>query len=244
MKYYYDLHIHSALSPCAENEMTPNNIVNMAVLNGLDIIALTDHNSAANVEAVWKCAENSPLVFLPGIEVESAEEVHVVCLFPDVKSAMRMNDIVKRHLPYILNEEKIFGQQLIMDEEDQIIRKKRQLLIVSTDLTVDEIFFFVDMLGGCAYYAHVDRTSYSVLSLLGTFTAETDRGLVEISSDAKDRFFPEKRKDLNDKVLLYSSDSHRLADMNGRDNYIELPFEKEELTAAHVISWMKRKSMR
>lgn len=244
MRFYYDLHIHSALSPCAENEMTPNNIVNMAALNGLDIIALTDHNTAANVDAVWKCAEKSNVVFIPGIEVESAEEVHVVCLFPDVKSAMRMNDIVKRHLPYILNEEKIFGQQLILDENDQLIRKKRQLLIVSTDLTVDEIFFFVEMLGGCAYYAHVDRESYSVLSLLGTFTEETDRGLVEVSSDEKGIAFAEKRKDLKDRVLLYSSDSHRLADMNGRDNYIELPFEKDELKAAHVISWMRRKSMR
>lgn len=244
MRFYYDLHIHSALSPCAENEMTPNNIVNMAVLNGLDIIALTDHNAAANNKAVWKCAKNSPLVFLPGIEVESAEEVHVVCLFPDLEKVEKMNEIVKRHLPYILNEEKIFGQQLILDENDQLIRKKRQLLIVSTDLTVDEIFFFADMLGGCAYYAHVDRHSYSILSLLGTFTPETDRGLVEVSSDAKGRAFAEKRKDLKDRVLLFSSDSHRLADMNGRDNYIELPFEKEELTAAHVISWMRRKSMR
>ena len=86
MKYAVDLHIHSALSPCADKDMTPNNIVNMAVLKGLDAIAVTDHNSAANLESISKCAKKKGLVFIPGMEVETSEEIHIVCLMPDPKA--------------------------------------------------------------------------------------------------------------------------------------------------------------
>ena len=123
MKFSYDFHIHSALSPCAEEEMTPNNIVNMAVLNGLDLIAVTDHNAAGNLEAIEKCARRKNLVLVPGIEVESEEEVHVICLFPDVKSAMEMADMVKEHLPAIENREDILGTQYLFDEWDRIVGK-------------------------------------------------------------------------------------------------------------------------
>ena len=114
MKYTYDMHIHSALSPCAEEEMTPNNIVNMAVLNGLDIIAVTDHNSAGNLQAFKECSDWKGIVFVPGIEVESAEEVHIVCLFADVESACMMGDEVRKNLLPAENKPDIFGTQLFL----------------------------------------------------------------------------------------------------------------------------------
>ena len=114
MKYTYDMHIHSALSPCAEEEMTPNNIVNMAVLNGLDIIAVTDHNSAGNLQAFKECSDRKGIVFVPGIEVESAEEVHIVCLFADVESACMMGDEVRKNLLPAENKPDIFGTQLFL----------------------------------------------------------------------------------------------------------------------------------
>ena len=104
MHAYIDLHIHSALSPCADNEMTPNNIVNMAWLKGLDIIAVTDHNSVENCKAVLKCAEERGILAIPGMEVETREEVHVICLFPDMDSAMEMQNIVWSGLPDIKTE--------------------------------------------------------------------------------------------------------------------------------------------
>ena len=119
MKYYYDLHIHSALSPCGDEDMTPNNIVNMSLLNGLDIIALSDHNTCKNVRAVSEVARRAGILFIPAMELETAEEIHVLCLFPSVDAAeLFEREIVSPALPDIANNESIFGRQQILDEND------------------------------------------------------------------------------------------------------------------------------
>jgi len=138
-RYFYDLHIHSALSSCAENDMTPNNIVNMALLKGLDFIAITDHNSAENVKAVMKCAQNKDIIVVPGMELETAEEVHLACLFPDLESVIEYSRKIYSSLPEIKNNERIFGQQLVVDSGDKIIRIVDGLLSTATRLTIDEI---------------------------------------------------------------------------------------------------------
>lgn len=244
MKYRYDFHIHSALSPCAEEEMTPNNIVNMAVLAGLDLIAVTDHNSAGNLAAVAKCAEGKPLLFLPGIEVESAEEVHVSCLFGTVEEALEMGRLVKEHLLPVPNQEEIFGPQYLMDWQDRIVGKEKQLLLVSADLTVEEIFAAARRLSGCAYFSHVDRDSYSVLSVLGTFPAALDTGVVEVSDSETGRAFAAMRKDLKGKTLLYGTDSHRLSSMSRGENVIDIPVSKQRIQAKDVIDWINEKDLR
>lgn len=235
MNYYYDFHIHSALSPCAEEEMTPNNIVNMALVNGLDMIAVTDHNSAKNLRALWQCAADKPLLLVPGIEVESLEEVHVSCLFPRVEEAEEMGRFVGEHLPAMKNKEEIFGPQYIFDEEDHLVGKEEQLLLVSTDLTVERIFSAALDLSGCAYFSHVDRDSYSILSALGTLPPSIDTSVVEVSDTSWGRQFARQRKDLAEKRFLYSSDCHRLADMSQKKNCIDLP----EITTRSVINWIK-----
>ena len=111
MKLYYDLHIHSALSPCGDMDMTPNNIVNMSIIKGLDIIAVSDHNSVGNVRSCLKVAERSDLVVVPAMEVETSEEVHVLCLFPDIESAEKMAEQVYAALGDIKNRPEIFGDQ-------------------------------------------------------------------------------------------------------------------------------------
>lgn len=243
MKYYYDLHIHSALSPCAENEMSPNNIVNMACVNDLDIIAVTDHNSSENLPALMKCADKKGIILIPGIEVESVEEVHVVCLFANLDSAMKMGRLVMKHLPQIENNSRIFGEQLIMDEEDRITSSEGQLLLVSTDLSVGEIFQHVDDLNGCAYFAHVDRGSYSVLSVLGDFPNDVGSGVIEVTASDMGRSFLANRADLEGRIALFSSDAHRLRDISGRDNSLELPYERGTITAENIVGWIKRKNM-
>ena len=113
-----DLHIHSCLSPCGDEEMTPYNLVNMAKVMGLDILALTDHNSSLNCPAAARAAEEAGIAFVPGMELTTSEEVHVVCLFPYVDSALAFSDYVAERLPKIKNRLDIFGEQLIMDDRD------------------------------------------------------------------------------------------------------------------------------
>lgn len=241
MIYHYDFHIHSALSPCAEDEMTPNNIINMAMVNGLDIIAVTDHNSVKNLPALAECAEKSPVMLLPGIEVESSEEVHISCLFSDVEAAMAMGEIVRNHLPPVKNKAEILGEQYIFDSEDNIVEKEEQMLLFSTDMTIDEIFSAAYKFGGCAYFSHVDRDSYSVLTVLGALPDSVPTGVVEVTGTSRGRRFAEERSDLLGKTILYSTDSHRLADMSRGENIIELPWEKGRFKPSDVIQWIQAK---
>ena len=124
MNIAVDLHIHSALSPCADDDMTPNNIVNMAILKKLDAIAVTDHNSCDNAEAIVKLA-GSQLIVVPGMEVETKEEVHVLCYFEDVDKLLDFGELIRTKLPSVANIPQIFGNQLIIDENDQIIGERR-----------------------------------------------------------------------------------------------------------------------
>ena len=110
-----DLHIHSCLSPCGDGDMTPYNLVNMAKVMGLDILALTDHNSSLNCPAAARAARDAGIAFVPGMELTTSEAVHVVCLFPDVDSSLRFSGYVSERLPKIKNRLDIFCKQLIMD---------------------------------------------------------------------------------------------------------------------------------
>ncbi len=223
MKYAVDLHIHSALSPCAHEDMTPNNIVNMAVMKGLDAIALTDHNSGANLEAVSICARNHGLVFIPGMELESCEEVHLVCLLPNLKSAMKLHDIVYDSLPAIRNRKDIFGSQYFMDDKDRIIGEEERLLITASSLTADEVFSLVRGLGGAVIPAHVDRPSYSMLSNLGLIPEVLGIKHLEISKNCDESAFRATHPELDGYRLIRSSDAHYLGDILERENMIEVP---------------------
>ena len=129
MRLYYDLHIHSSLSPCGDNDMTPNNIVNMAKLNELDIIAITDHNSCKNCAAAIKVGNEVGVTVVPGMELTTSEDIHVVCLFPDLESAEAFDNYVCERLMKFPNEADIFGHQYIMDENDEIIDELDMLLL-------------------------------------------------------------------------------------------------------------------
>jgi len=231
MKYAVDLHIHSALSPCADNDMTPNNIVNMAIVKGLDIIALTDHNSGANLEAVSKCANNNGLLFIPGMEVETSEEVHLVCLMPDLKNARVLQNIVYESLPDILNRKDIFGEQLILDENDQLITEERRMLITATSLSVNDVFRTVKQLEGVVIPAHVNRPSYSMISNLGSIPDDLEIRYLEISQDCDKYNFRADKPELDCFRLIKSSDAHHLGDILERESMLEL----EELSVKALI---------
>ncbi len=231
MKYAVDLHIHSALSPCADADMTPNNIVNMARLKELDVIAVTDHNSGANLEAVSKCASNCGLLFIPGMEVETSEEVHLVCLLPDLNSAGKLNSIVSNALPDIPNRKDIFGEQLILSDEDAVIGEEERMLVTATALNVYDVFSIVKNLGGAVIPAHVDRSSYSILSNLGMIPDDLDIKYLEISRNCDKYAYKASNPALDEYRLIKASDAHYLGDILERESLLELP----ELSAKAVI---------
>lgn len=238
MKYAVDLHIHSALSPCGDNDMTPNNIVNMAVLKGLDIIAVTDHNSAANLEAVSKCALKQGILFIPGMEVETSEEIHMVCLMPSTDAALKLQKCVYNALPETLNREDIFGKQLIMDENDEIIGEEDRLLITATGLDCYAVTSLVRKLGGAVIPAHVDRSSYSMLSNFGMIPEDLKLTYLEISQKCDKYAYRAERPELDSFRLIKSSDAHYLGDILERESMLEL----DQLSVQAVINLFNSKA--
>lgn len=225
MKIYYDFHIHSALSPCGEDDMTPNNIVNMAKLIGLDAIAVCDHNCAANLPAVEKVAREAEILFLPGIELSTAEEVHLLAYFNDVKTACEFGEFLYDTLPDIPNNEDFFGHQYIMNENDEITGKKDKLLISALPFYFDEAVRLIRERGGIAVPAHINKGANSLLQNLGFFPPDIKFDTVEEWKGAP------CETDISSYVVLHDSDAHNLADISERENSfdIEIPCRQSVL---------------
>lgn len=221
-KYYYDLHIHSCLSPCGDDAMTPPNIANMAYIKGLDIIALTDHNSARNVAALMRAAQELPLCVIAGIELTTAEEIHMVCLFPDAGSAERAGEELYGRLPKIENKPEFFGHQLVMDEHERQLEELPVLLSNATGLSYEQVPDFVSRFGGFCYPAHIDRDANSVLSNLGMLPGTPVYSALEVYRPA--RFFSDAANSgyRENFRILTSSDAHQLGDIAEREHFIEL----------------------
>ena len=233
MKYAYDLHIHSALSPCADDDMTPNNIAGMAAIKGLDIIAVTDHNSCGNVRAVQKAAEQYKIKVVPGMEIETEEEVHVVCYFPDISSAEEMQKIVRANMLGIKNNEKTFGNQFYMDENDEITGVEENLLVSATMLSFQEVFKTVHEIGGVAVPAHIDRTSYSVISNLGFLPPDVDIRAVEITA----RNLAIWKENYADFSIITNSDAHNLGDIAEKEHFLFKSDKKDDFMTEFFMKY-------
>lgn len=220
--YAVDLHIHSALSPCGDEDMTPNNIVNMAKLIGLDIIAVADHNTAMNLPAMEKIAIENELLLLPGIEVNTREEIHVLTYFKDVKTALLMGEILYEKLPPILNDRKFFGNQMILNDEDEEIGQIDKLLISAVDLSIEEIAKIARELGGTIVPAHIDRRSFSIISNLGFIPEDLGITTIELSQAYKkgENFIVDGMAERY--RVLRSSDAHYLHQIMERGFFIHL----------------------
>ena len=160
----YDLHLHSCLSPCGDEDMTPGNIAGMAVVNGLDMVALTDHNTCKNCPAFLKIANDYGLLALPGMELTTQEEVHVLCLFAKLADAMDFDAYVEERMIPFPNNEEIFGRQIIRDEQDEICGSLPNLLINATSIGFDDVYDAVTQFHGIMIPAHLDKTTTSLLS--------------------------------------------------------------------------------
>lgn len=223
-RYYYDLHLHSCLSPCGDDDNTPNNIAGMASLCGLNIIALTDHNTCKNCPAFFEAAKRYGIIPIAGMELTTAEDIHVVCLFEELENAMAFDSEIDKRRMKIENRADIFGNQYILDGEDNRIGEEKYLLPNATNVSLEEAFGLVKSFGGISYPAHIDRQSNGIISVLGTFPEAPDFGIIEINQKEK---APEyvKKYSLEDKRIIISSDAHYLTDMRDKENYFELDDE-------------------
>ena len=226
-RYYCDLHIHSCLSPCGDDDMTPGNIVGMAVLNGLNIVALTDHNSTKNCPAFFKIAKDYGIIPIAGAEITTSEDIHAVCLFRSLEAAMEFGEFLESKRVRIENQSDIFGKQIIVDENDEPCGEEKYLLINAVELSLDEAFNEVVKRGGVCYPAHIDRNSNGIISMLGDFPPEPEFTAFELN-DIKSlgaclAEFPilAKRR----LVHVASSDAHSLTDISEKEFSIELEDE-------------------
>jgi DNA polymerase III alpha subunit len=146
--------------------MTPNNIVNYAKIMGYDVIALTDHNTALNCPAVAKIAEENGITFIPGMELCTSEEVHIVCLFYTLEDALNFSEYVKSTMPPIKNKPSVFGEQTICDENDNVLAQEETLLVTASGISIEKVVKKVAEYGGICYPAHIDRSSFSILSII------------------------------------------------------------------------------
>ncbi len=220
--FWYDLHLHSCLSPCGGDDMTPNNLVNMAALLGYEIIALTDHNTSRNTPAAVQAGIKAGITVVPGMELTTAEEAHVVCLFPTPQQALAFENRIRIDWIRFPNDAKIFGNQWILDEEDKKIGEEPDLLISATAVSVNQVFGLAQSFGGTAFPAHVDKNAYSVIASLGAIPPEAGFRAAEISLSGNIEHMKLQNPELAGMFLLQNSDAHYLENMPDPSRQIEL----------------------
>lgn len=231
MKYYYDLHIHSCLSPCGDMDMTPNNLVNMAKLLGLDVIALTDHNTSQNCKAAMEVGREIGLLVIPGMELTTAEDIHAVCLFPDLEKALAWDEYVDAHRIKVKNRPEIFGRQVIMNSADEETGEIEHLLLPATEISIMDANKRVGEFGGICYPAHIDRDSLSVLSVLGEIDENCGFTTAELADISKLSELKAQHPILEKMHIVTCSDAHYLQNMREAENTLEL----KDLTAQSVL---------
>ena len=221
IKLSYDLHIHSCLSPCGDDDMLPSNIVGMAALKELDVIAVTDHNSCKNCPAVMKLAEAYGIVAIPGMELTTEEEVHVLCLFPELSKAMEFDEFVHERLMPFPNNEEVFGKQLVVDEDDNVIGSEPYLLINATSISFEEVYDCVTKFDGIMIPAHIDKSTTSLIANLGFIPDDSRFTCAEIKHKGFLEDILEKHPYLKNCNIIHDSDAHYLEYINEPENFIE-----------------------
>jgi len=217
VKAYCDLHIHSCLSPCADDDMTPWNVVGMAKVKGLDVIAITDHNTALNVPEALKAGAHYGVQVLPGMEVASREEAHVLAYFSAAEAALAFGEAIYAHLPDIPNRPDLFGNQIIVGENDEPAGTVDKLLLNAVDLTLEELRALAERYGGVTVPAHINRGANGLLGALGLMPPLPAFPVVEVA-----RGLPCPPAVLEGRMTIHNSDAHRLGDIAERTFALEV----------------------
>lgn len=227
----YDLHIHSCLSPCGSDDSTPANIVGMAIVAGLDAIAITDHNSCLNVSAAMELGEAYGVTVIPGMELTTSEEVHVLCYFKELEKAMAFSRYVSENTPAIQNKPEFFGHQLVVGSDDNVIREENQLLTVASNISFDYVQRILNDYDGLMVPAHINKATTSLLSNLGMLPENPDFTAVEIQTTDKIPELTENYPYLQKCHILTSSDAHYLKDIQDPVHVLHA----EENTAESIV---------
>lgn len=207
-----DLHIHSCLSPCSDWDMSPRKIVEKSRERQLDLIAICDHNTAENAAATSREGRRQGIAVLPGMEICSREEVHLVTLFKKIDDALEMQEFIYAHLPG-KNEPEVFGHQVVADEHDQVLGENTRLLIGATQLSLHDIVDKAHHLSGICISSHVDRPSYSLISQLGFIPEDLHLDAVEVSYRVPLDKALDKVSGIQDYPCVTASDAHFLEDI-------------------------------
>lgn len=232
----YDLHIHSCLSPCGDDDMTPANIVGMAALKGLDAVALTDHNSCKNCPAFLAAAKEYGIIGIPGMELTTSEEVHAVCLFPELGQAMNFDRFVYNHLIKVENRPEIFGKQQIYDENDSVCGEERYLLINAVDLSFEGLWEKAVSYGGVMFPAHIDKNSNSLIANLGFIPPDSSFQTAELKDMGRLHSLKREHPYLEGCRIISNSDAHYLEHIHERG--LTLPVG--ERSAKAVVDTLRR----
>lgn len=232
MRVSYDFHIHTTASPCGDEAMTLNNIINLSHLLGKQVIAITDHQSCANCEVAMAIGKQKGIIVIPGMEIECMEEFHTIALFPTLDAAKYIEKEVQCHMPNIKNQTHIFGHQWILDKEDEVIKEIDRMLLVATALSIYDLVPLVNQCGGVIYPAHIDRNAYSILSNLGAVPEDLGLKALEISKTGDMEVYKKKFEGYR---LLRSSDAHTLEALCESEQFIEL----EYLSRTHLLGTLK-----
>ncbi len=240
-RYYYDLHIHSCLSPCGDDDATPASIAGMAALNGLQIAALTDHNTTGNCPAFFEAAKAYGVIPIAGMELTTAEDIHVICLFPSLEAAVSFDRAVAEKRVRIRNKPAVFGNQLIMNADDEVIGEEPDLLINATTLSLDDAFALVFAHGGACYPAHIDRPSNGMISTLGAFPEEPAYCAYELNDAASAETYRERFPLIRNLRRVISSDAHDLGSISEAVNSFQIDDEpySSALVAARLIAYLR-----
>jgi len=238
--YRTDLHIHTLLSPCGDLEMSPANIVSLACERGMNIIGITDHNTTRQCELVWKLAQKTNLTVIPGCEMTSREEVHCLGLFEDFDALRFFQDYLDQHLTIIPHNATLFGFQVLVDEDENILEELDNYLGASLDVSVEEIEQKVHELSGIFIPAHIDRPRNSLFSQLGFFPPELKVDALQISKLAEESAIREKYKISQDMTIVKFSDTHFPADLGK----IYSNFEMEKPTFSEIKKALDREDGR
>jgi len=207
-----DLHVHTCLSPCADLNMGPRALVEKASQQGLDVIGISDHNSAENVPAVVKAARDRKLTVLPGMEVTSKEEVHILAVFDTVDKALRLQEIVYEHLPGD-NDPEAFGPQVVVNEDHDVLGFNNRLLAGATELSIDQVVESIRGLGGLAIASHVDRETFGIIGQLGFIPEGLNLDALELSANTTPEEARRRFPQYADCAFIRSSDAHSVAEI-------------------------------
>jgi len=217
-KYYYDFHIHSCLSPCADDDNTPNNIAGMATLCGLNVVALTDHNTCRNCPGFFEAAKKQGIIPIAGMELTTAEDIHIIFLFEQLSDAMAFSEEVNTRRILFENRVDVYGEQYIMDGEDKVVDTDPYLLSNATTISVDECPALAEKFNGICYPAHVDRQANGIIATLGTFPDIKGFKCCEFhDADKVEEYLV--NYPIGDRHIVVSSDAHFLWDMRDENKY-------------------------